>query len=98
MKPGTHERNWEIDSLCYPIRLAFGYWEVTGDTSPVDAEWVLAMGRVLQTFWEQQRKDGPGPDTFQRNSQYATDSVPMGGYGYPTKKSWADPFDVPAKR
>ena len=21
MKPGTHERKWEIDSLCYPIRL-----------------------------------------------------------------------------
>ena len=22
MKPGIHERKWEIDSLCYPIRLA----------------------------------------------------------------------------
>jgi uncharacterized protein len=86
MKPGTHERKWEIDSLCYPIRLAYGYWEVTGDTSPLDADWVLAMGKVLQTFREQQRKDGEGPYTFQRNSQYATDSVPMGGYGYPTKK------------
>jgi meiotically up-regulated gene 157 (Mug157) protein len=25
MKPSVHERKWEIDSLCYPIRLAYGY-------------------------------------------------------------------------
>lgn len=86
MKPGIHERKWEIDSLCYPIRLAHGYWEVTGDTSPYDAEWLAAMKRVLQTFKEQQRKNGQGPYTFQRKSQFATDSVPMKGYGYPTKK------------
>ena len=33
MKPELHERKWEIDSLCYPIRLAYQYWKVTGDTS-----------------------------------------------------------------
>src|SRR5690606_15903934 len=26
MQPGIHERKWEIDSLCYPVRLAYGYW------------------------------------------------------------------------
>ncbi|HEV2352916.1 MAG TPA: glycoside hydrolase family 125 protein, partial [Puia sp.] len=86
MKPGIHERKWEIDSLCYPIRLARGYWEVTGDRSPFDNDWLSAMGRVLETFRQQQRMDGEGPYSFQRKSQYATDSVPMGGYGYPTKK------------
>jgi len=86
MKPGIHERKWEIDSLCYPIRLAHGYWEITGDKSPFDAEWLAAMQKVLQTFKDQQRKDNQGPYTFQRKSQFATDSIPMGGYGYPTKK------------
>ena len=35
MKPGIHERKWEIDSLCYPIRLAYGYWKETGDISAI---------------------------------------------------------------
>ena len=86
MKPGIHERKWEIDSLCYPIRLAFGYWSETKDTSPFDDEWLAAMGLVLKTFKEQQRKDGDGPYSFQRKTSWATDGVPLGGYGYPTKK------------
>ena len=86
MKPGIHERKWEIDSLCYPIRLAYGYWMETRDTSPFDADWLEAMRMVVKTFKEQQRKDGKGPYTFQRKTSWATDGVPLGGYGYPTKK------------
>jgi len=86
MKPGIHERKWEIDSLCYPIRLAFGYWTETKDTSPFDDEWLEAMRLVLKTFKEQQRKDGDGPYSFQRKTSWATDGVPLGGYGYPTRK------------
>lgn len=33
MKPELHERKWEIDSLCYPLRLAYQYWKETGDAS-----------------------------------------------------------------
>ncbi|HMH22406.1 MAG TPA: glycoside hydrolase family 125 protein, partial [Puia sp.] len=86
MKAGIHERKWEIDSLCYPIRLAYGYWQETGDASPFDAAWMDAMKKIVKTFREQQRKDGDGPYTFQRNTAWATDGVPLGGYGYPTKK------------
>ena len=85
MQPGIHERKWEIDSLCYPIRLAHGYWKETGDTSVFDKQWVAAMKLVVKTFKEQQRLDGKGPYSFMRSSPYATDSVPMGGYGYPAK-------------
>jgi meiotically up-regulated gene 157 (Mug157) protein len=85
MKPGIHERKWEVDSLCYPVRLAYGYWKETGDTSVMDNEWIEAMRMVLQTFREQQRFDGPGPYSFQRTTAWATDGVPLGGYGYPVK-------------
>jgi meiotically up-regulated gene 157 (Mug157) protein len=86
MKPGIHERKWEIDSLCYPIRLSYGYWSETKDTTPFDKDWLDAMHLVLKTFTEQQRKNGEGPYSFQRNTSWATDGVPLGGYGYPTKK------------
>ena len=86
MKPGIHERKWEIDSLCYPIRLAYGYWEHTGDTTVFDNDWKQAMRLVIKTFKEQQRLEGNGPYSFQRTTSWATDGVPLSGYGYPTKK------------
>jgi len=85
MQKGIHERKWEIDSLCYPIRLAHGYWKETGDSSILDAQWVAAMKLVVQTFKEQQRVDNKGPYSFMRKTEFATDSVPMGGYGYPVR-------------
>lgn len=85
MKPGIHERKWEIDSLCYPIRLAHGYWKETRDTSVFGESFVAAMQLVIKTFREQQRKQGKGPYSFQRKTAWATDGVPMAGYGYPAK-------------
>ncbi|UKJ06897.1 glycoside hydrolase family 125 protein [Solitalea lacus] len=85
MKPGVHERKWEIDSLCYPIRLAHQYWKLTGDTTPFDNSWKEAIKLTVKTFKEQQRKEGNGPYTFQRTTAWATDGVPLAGYGYPVK-------------
>lgn len=85
MQPGIHERKWEIDSLCYPIRLAHQYWKLTGDATPFDAQWKAAIEATLKTFKEQQRKEGNGPYSFQRTTAWATDGVPLGGYGYPVK-------------
>ncbi len=86
MKPELHERKWEIDSLCYPIRLAHGYWRTTGDASVLDADWRAAAELILRTFREQQRKQGNGPYKFQRVTAVAYDTVPLGGYGNPTRK------------
>ncbi|WP_420153544.1 glycoside hydrolase family 125 protein [Siphonobacter sp.] len=85
MKPELHERKWEIDSLCYPVRLAYGYWKTTGDTSPFDADWKQSIRMIIQTFREQQRKENRGPYTFTRKTAWATDTVPGNGYGNPTK-------------
>jgi meiotically up-regulated gene 157 (Mug157) protein len=85
MKPGVHERKWEIDSLCYTIRLGHGYWKATNDTTPFDSTWREAIALILQTFREQQRKTGQGPYSFMRKTEIQTDTVPGHGYGNPAK-------------
>ncbi|NGM66678.1 glycoside hydrolase family 125 protein [Sphingobacterium sp. SGR-19] len=83
MKPGIHERKWEIDSLCYPIRLAYAYWKETNDTTPFDNEWVQAQENIYKTFVEQQRKENLGPYKFERTTSRGTDTLQVDGYGYP---------------
>src|SRR5512133_182146 len=85
MKPGVHERKWEIDSLCYPIRLAYRYWKNSGDTSPFDSSWRQAIALTVQTFREQQRETGKGPYSFMRRTETQTDTVPGRGYGNPIR-------------
>ena len=84
MKPGVAERKWEIDSLCYPMRLAHGYWRATGDTAPFDATWAEAARASVRTFREQQRKDGPGPYSFRRSAPQPTETL-LWGHGAPTR-------------
>jgi meiotically up-regulated gene 157 (Mug157) protein len=85
MKPGVGERKWEVDSLCYPVRLAHEYWRITHDTKPFDAEWVRAMHIVLETFTAQQRKTSRGPYSFQRQAFAPTDTLGSDGYGNPAR-------------
>lgn len=85
MKPGLHERKWEIDSLCYPVRLSYHYWKLTGDITAFDDQWKKAAVLIVKTFKEQQRKTSKGPYKFERRTSWATDGVPLGGYGYPAK-------------
>lgn len=85
MKPELHERKWEIDSLCYPLRLAYQYWKMTGDTSVFDKVWIEAVTNILKTFREQQKKENKGSYHFLRVTDRALDTVPNAGWGNPVK-------------
>lgn len=79
------ERKWEIDSHCYPIRLAYAYWKTTGDTSVFDEEWLDAIELTLKVFKEQQRKKGHGDYFFLRETDRQFDTKCCVGKGNPVK-------------
>lgn len=85
MKPGVAERKWEIDSLCYTIRLAHGYWRQTGDTKPFHAEWKAAAWKIVETFREQQRFHERGSYSFTRLTRSPNDTLALDGYGNPAR-------------
>ncbi len=85
MNPWLHERKWEVDSPCYVLRLAHGYWKATGDTSVFGDEWLEAVRAILRTFREQQRYDGQGPYSFMRRTPRGKDTKSWGGFGAPVK-------------
>lgn len=80
MGPGIWERKWEIDSLCYPVRLDYHYWKTTGDSGVFTPEWDQAMRTVYRTFREQQRPGGNRDSAyrFQRTSPVACETVMLG--------------------
>lgn len=85
MKPELHERKWELDSLCYTVRLAYHYWKTSGDVSVFDEKWLQAAKLIIATCHEQQRLTSRGKYHFGRTTSWSTDTVPGNGYGNNTK-------------
>ena len=83
--PYVFERKWEIDSHCYPVRLAYAYWKKTGDTSIFGERWIQVAKTILAIFKEQQRKEGHGSYTFLRVTDRQLDTKCVVGQGNPVK-------------
>lgn len=80
--PWVWERKFEVDSLCYPIKVCYQYWRSSGDAS-VFTEVVHQMLQcILQVMRVEQRHDEQSSYTFTRPSAYNTsDTLPFGGKG-----------------
>lgn len=85
MKPELHERKWEIDSLCYHIRLSYNFWKKIDRKEQFTSEWLKSAKLIVDTFIEQQRLTSKGPYRFGRTTSWSTDTVPGNGYGNNTK-------------
>jgi len=71
------EQKFELDSLAYPVILAWSYWKTTGDKSIFTSDFSVAMDKVLDTMGREQ--DHP------RNSRYTHRELSLGGKGQPVK-------------
>ena len=71
------EQKFELDSLAYPVNLAWTYWKVTGDASVFTNDLSLGFDKVLETMEREQ--DHP------RNSRYTHHELKEGGRGSPVK-------------
>jgi meiotically up-regulated gene 157 (Mug157) protein len=87
MLPGIHERKWEIDSLCYVVRLANEYYKITNDASVFDEDWDKAMRLIVKTFKTEQRKNNESEYVFSRETTSVIDSPPFNGTGRPVKQN-----------
>lgn len=84
-KPGVHERKWEIDSLCYFVRLSYHYFKISGDNSFMDSDWDKAAKLVVKTFRTEQRENGTSPYSFSREHSMTVGLAQFYGKGAPTK-------------
>ena len=86
MKKELHERKYEIDSLCYPFRLAYAYWQRTGDASIFDETWLKVVRATLDVFRDQQNWNGfKTKYHFRRETRAYHDTRSNAGYGHPGK-------------
>ncbi len=89
--PWLWERKYEVDSLCYPIRLAYTYWRATDDLTHFTEEWLRAAQRIVET-WRTEQDHSRSPYRFQRHGVAATDTLPNDGLGNPvapTGMTWS---------
>lgn len=91
MNPWIWERKYEVDSLCYPLRLAYRYWKATGDSSIFDQQWLSAVTKILQV-WRVEQDHRRSSYRFVRRNAPPSDTLPNEGRGnpvIPTGMTWS---------
>lgn len=92
MTPWIWERKYEIDSLCYPLQLAYLLWQKTGRTDHFDDEFRQACRTILEVWRTEQNHDEHSTYRFERFDCPASDTLPHDGKGNPvavTGMTWS---------
>ncbi|MBO0470187.1 glycoside hydrolase family 125 protein [Enterococcus sp. DIV0242_7C1] len=91
MNPWIWERKYEIDSLCYPVQLAYLLYKNTGYTKQFDRSFIDGVKKILTVFkTEQNHQDSSY--TFERDTTRSEDTLPNAGRGSdvgPTGMTWS---------
>ncbi|MCM3631378.1 glycoside hydrolase family 125 protein [Paenibacillus glycanilyticus] len=83
MSPWVWERKFELDSICFSMRLAFAYWKETGRADIFDADFKVAMRAAVDLWKREQHHFERSPYRFERDNGIMTDSLMNDGLGMP---------------
>lgn len=86
------ERKYEVDSLCYPIRLAWLYWNACQDDTILDTAFVAAMETIVDLWITEQHHMEKSSYYFDRPDCRWIDTLHNDGRGYPvnyTGMTWS---------
>lgn len=85
------ERKYEIDSLCYPVQLAYLLHKNTGRTDQFNEDFVSGVEKILTVFTTEQDHNN-SPYTFVRDTDRKEDTLINDGNGaevVPTGMTWS---------
>lgn len=79
--PWVWERKFEVDSLCYPIQLAWMLWKNTGCTDQFDGNFRTGARKILNVFQTEQNHEYHSAYRFVREGSFYTDTLSRDGRG-----------------